>query len=1437
MEGGKQKRRRQRRRLRSPSDVADGSDYEPTSGSGSGSGGGGSDDDGIESSTQSDADDALLELRTAGDDDDDGGPPSSSAGRSASAAAATRSGTAATAAADAADDHDAASSRTRSSGSRVLDVDHAPPAMAASSSAAAAAEAGGDGGIGVLSAKRTAASSLPAKKALPVRDDDDDDDSDDSKDHDGAAMSSGRSSDDGDQDFVPSSPPSPSPSVQSRKSASVMGRGGGGGRRSRGDDKKPPTRKSERKRRTRRAASAAVEVAKDEKDEDDEEDGVAIDTRSTRRRRKRLNVGRSSEDHRQLTFSSSSSEEEEEKPTTTRRSRRTPPRTSVANPPATAEGGVKKKKAKAKGATELVLDIDPTPRYGPRPNGSGASVRYCSVRGCDKFSRGLRCHDMCRAHHAQWKAATPAAREIATALAKSAVEASAGDDGKAAASSDDHDGDDDNDDDDDDDSHDGDDEVNDDDHESSPPPPPPPPRRRGRKRASSDHNGDDDGGSDGSCRPRSASGKARNNTATGRPRKGRGATRGVVVGGDDEGESVEVVKVVTSPKSKKCKVPGCAKFKQNGRDGMCAAHFNASNAYGVEEILASGVELLGSRRKKNTGSAKKRGPPSPTEVSPVRRSSERPTKKRRWGAQHEEKTPPSPRSKPKSPAEKKRGSAQKERPSSSPRAKLSSPRARTKTPEEKLGLPPPVEGKALHLCLVGDCTKHLQQPRKFHMCRLHYREIVAPLKARELKQFAAYSQKWKVLGKKTASGGGPRNVTGEIEGEAEERAETSISGEGVDDENLHSDSSRQVVAECPAFSDHRRAPPISKDTIHSTNKHVCSIWETLPSSVALNSAPPLPLPVHFGVGTATATSADIPPMPEDQNAIVGSASVREDSIHLDPRYNYNVILLAAKARLGAKNPGSALLLCQKALFDWYDRAEKCARFHRTGGGEHPEISTTTDICNGLGGLWCVYAWLLLEFAKTNSKRALSNKDADSANADSHEEHPKFPSEFAIPEGLFNLSNDNVQLKDVLAALKVATECSLAGRCAWPWLARARVAVLAGQEGTVSAQCEEAASRHAHQVGVDESDNPKNMVAGLRILNEAYRDAILICHEGIERLSPLPFVCVSDIKRTRDLIPIHGLAEPEIDQEAVKSLCNEINCISEMKSKVEASMASHIKERNGVITSRNGIDLSNGPARATAPNDRDDKLQQHLLQHDLSSSKSKTVDAAFHSVEWVCIACKAQFTHVDRLRSHKTDCKASNASSTRAAKEGTGGRGDASTSAAPHFPTAGAPVYDEEEAADVLDYLVELFPATEVHLGRKMVRHNSPAKGEPLNADRKPAANKAGFVGQVGLQCIYCRDVDESMVCPCAVVYPYSVGELHRAMWRMRVSHFEHCRNLPDDARARYEVMRNSLAPDGDASRRYWDKVAVGLGLEGVQTGGIIWPESGEKTTPDSDAYV
>ncbi|GKY94725.1 hypothetical protein MPSEU_000437900 [Mayamaea pseudoterrestris] len=93
-------------------------------------------------------------------------------------------------------------------------------------------------------------------------------------------------------------------------------------------------------------------------------------------------------------------------------------------------------------------------------------------------------------------------------------------------------------------------------------------------------------------------------------------------------------------------------------------------------------------------------------------------------------------------------------------------------------------------------------------------------------------------------------------------------------------------------------------------------------------------------------------------------------------------------------------------------------------------------------------------------------------------------------------------------------------------------------------------------------------------------------------------------------------------------------------------------------------------------------------------------------------------------------------------------------------------------------------------------------------------------GQVGVRCVYCKDLDPNQRMNGCVIFPDSLESLHSKVADMIRLHFPSCGSLPDNVRQTFKSLRGFDAKvSTEDSHHYWIDAAVDIGLSGESTGG------------------
>ena len=92
------------------------------------------------------------------------------------------------------------------------------------------------------------------------------------------------------------------------------------------------------------------------------------------------------------------------------------------------------------------------------------------------------------------------------------------------------------------------------------------------------------------------------------------------------------------------------------------------------------------------------------------------------------------------------------------------------------------------------------------------------------------------------------------------------------------------------------------------------------------------------------------------------------------------------------------------------------------------------------------------------------------------------------------------------------------------------------------------------------------------------------------------------------------------------------------------------------------------------------------------------------------------------------------------------------------------------------------------------------------------------VGRVGLRCVHCKRKPPVSRAKGSVSYPCSTRIIHQAVRNMQRYHFDHCEDMPDDVREKYNTLKSVRSHSGNASMPYWIDSAKSLGLVDTPSG-------------------
>jgi len=207
---------------------------------------------------------------------------------------------------------------------------------------------------------------------------------------------------------------------------------------------------------------------------------------------------------------------------------------------------------------------------------------------------------------------------------------------------------------------------------------------------------------------------------------------------------------------------------------------------------------------------------------------------------------------------------------------------------------------------------------------------------------------------------------------------------------------------------------------------------------------------------------------------------------------------------------------------------------------------------------------------------------------------------------------------------------------------------------------------------------------------------------------------------------------------------------------------------------------------------------------------------YSALEWACSTCRTMtFDSYSDYCSHKEQCKSKQACSIIKPKQS-----QVIPALFDDLPP-GEDFFLQDEALDVMDYLVEFFGSAET--GTSFWEQKLLGKATRKDGLFEKTEEKSFFPGQVGLRCLYCRN--ERAKVQCSVVFPRSCRELHKAAWRLMLNHIDHCRYIPRNIVMRYETMRRSVQLDSPLFKNYWRDIRKEMCFEDVVVGkhqGIVF---------------
>ena len=96
-------------------------------------------------------------------------------------------------------------------------------------------------------------------------------------------------------------------------------------------------------------------------------------------------------------------------------------------------------------------------------------------------------------------------------------------------------------------------------------------------------------------------------------------------------------------------------------------------------------------------------------------------------------------------------------------------------------------------------------------------------------------------------------------------------------------------------------------------------------------------------------------------------------------------------------------------------------------------------------------------------------------------------------------------------------------------------------------------------------------------------------------------------------------------------------------------------------------------------------------------------------------------------------------------------------------------------------------------------------------------NKPILLGQVGVRCKYCKDLEPGAKFPQSVSYPSQLTGIYNSVQQMFRLHVDVCQSIPEDVRKRLESLKDSSSSRG-GRKQYWIDSAKRLGLVDTEHG-------------------
>jgi hypothetical protein len=100
-----------------------------------------------------------------------------------------------------------------------------------------------------------------------------------------------------------------------------------------------------------------------------------------------------------------------------------------------------------------------------------------------------------------------------------------------------------------------------------------------------------------------------------------------------------------------------------------------------------------------------------------------------------------------------------------------------------------------------------------------------------------------------------------------------------------------------------------------------------------------------------------------------------------------------------------------------------------------------------------------------------------------------------------------------------------------------------------------------------------------------------------------------------------------------------------------------------------------------------------------------------------------------------------------------------------------------------------------------------------------AGRKGPAEGQVGIRCVYCKNLPDSEKPAGCLAFPENLEQIHTKVADMLRLHFHSCPGMPDDIKDTFKTLKNFGPKVTDDSQQYWVDAGRDIGLAPIPPGG------------------